>query len=168
MSDEPLKRKKDLTGAAMPNLDFSDLIPDRPTFTDDDGDGEVYEFVTETMMSAEEYNLLKRLQRTVEGSLGSVTDADKDDAESARRLDKAVDDLLALILPDWPEERRQTLRLGQKAKIIEFWGQASNFGERAKRERTEAVADRVNEGLQADWEAQQAQEAAQEAEAAGN
>jgi hypothetical protein len=165
-TDGKALKRKDLGGTAMPNLTFSDLIPDRLTFTDDLDGGKVYEFITETMLNAEEYNHLKRLQRAIDGTIDSVTDADKDDADAAKRLDKAVDEMLALILPDWPQERRATLKLGQKAAIIQFWTEESNFGERAERERKQAVAERVNEGLQEDWEAQQ--EAAQEAEAAGN
>lgn len=108
----------------MPNnLSFSALIPQRDTFTDQDG--KVYEFVNRTDFGAVETARLSKLQAVIQSSLAAIQ-ADLSNEEAAVQFEAAVNEIMALILPGIERERLAAWTLGQKNAIVAFWNSNQN------------------------------------------
>jgi len=103
---------------ATDNLNFTLLIPERDTFTDQDG--AVYEFRSRMDFSMEHLALANKLQRALSGALDRLAEVPEDES-SASVFERTVNEVIGMALPDLPETRRKEMTLGQKTKIVEWW-----------------------------------------------
>jgi len=109
---------------AKQNFDFTTLVPERDTFTDNDG--QVYEFRGMTDFGAVDLARISRVQRDMPIALDTLAKSPDDEA-NASRFEQLVKDALQVILPKMPVERIAEMTLGQKTKIFEFWTQRSRL-----------------------------------------
>ena len=100
------------------NLNFSTLVPERDTFTD--VDGKVYEFKAEVDFGAVHMARMGRLQDTLQAALKSLA-ANTQDESMATQFEQCADEIVALVLPTLPAERRTALSVGQKAALMNWW-----------------------------------------------
>ena len=127
---------------ATDNLNFTLLIPERDTFTDQDG--AVYEFRSRMDFSMEHLALANKLQRALSGALDRLAEVPEDES-SASVFERTVNEVIGMALPDLPEMRRKEMTLGQKTKIVEWWNgrNASPFTDGKQTEIAETMPGKV-------------------------
>jgi len=108
------------------NLDFSDLVPRRDTFTD--SDSQVYEFRSVGDFGVIDLAQSGQLRDDLTQSIDRIK-VNTADVEAATDFETILEKFVSMILPDLPEPRRKSLTIGQKTKLMEFW--TSHNGKRS-------------------------------------
>lgn len=99
---------------------FADLIPEPLTFKDDrfGGSGQSYDVRTGEMLSIQEVVELDRAERNLERALAGEGDPS---AEAIEMIQLMTDRLIALIVPDLPEERRARIPFAYWMRFLAWW-----------------------------------------------
>src|SRR6185436_2957626 len=113
----------------MPSFSLSDLIPDPIVYIDDTfgGEGRRHEMRTSQMFSSEDFAAYNRLQREVDQAqvLMQIKDAAKRDPAKVERamtqMLRILDEMLLILMPDFPRERLERLPTWAKQEIIKRW-----------------------------------------------
>ncbi|MCC6192260.1 MAG: hypothetical protein IT318_24780 [Anaerolineales bacterium] len=100
------------------NLDFSALIPERDTFTT--RDGQRYEFRNRADLGVTDAARLHALQQDVQAALAALK-LNVADVTAAQTFERAVDELVGIILPELPAPVRQAYSFGEKNAIVTWW-----------------------------------------------
>lgn len=103
------------------SFDLGSLIQEHDTITD--VDGTVYELRNQADMGIVDMARAQKLQRLLP-TLVKQLEQKPDDANLARRIEKAVDELVGFIASALPEERVAAMTLGQKQALLDFWSKA--------------------------------------------
>ncbi len=103
-------------------LDFSELIPTRHKFKDEDGTE--YEFRSRRDFGATEYTGLKKTANVAQAAIDRIDAEAGDEDRAAQEVDDSYRKIIALILPDLPSERLQALSFGQMNAVFKFWEKA--------------------------------------------
>lgn len=101
------------------NFSLSSLVPNPLTFTDDayGGDGTTYDVQTNAMLSAADFAKMDRIN----ADLSEIAKTTGDAPEQLKLLEQRADELMELLVPKLPEERRQAIPFMFKFKLLEWW-----------------------------------------------
>ncbi len=116
------------------NLDFSTLIPERDTFTDQGGTN--YEFKARADFGAVDLARVTQYQGQIKSLLDTISQH-PDNEEAAANLETLASKFIGLILPSLPQERVASMTLGQKTMIVEWW----TTQQKAEKQAGEALAN---------------------------
>jgi len=102
------------------NLSFAALIPERDTFTDIDD--KIYEVRCKVDFGAREMARASKLQTQLPNLLRRLK-KQPDDEHAAELMEKAIEQLVLMVIPDLPQERLDAMTLGQKQAILDWWNE---------------------------------------------
>ena len=103
-------------------FNLADLIPEPLTFRDTDG--KAYEAHTAEMFGAVDYAKLMRLRTELATAFSALQAKQGDPAmmeQLAANLEDLADDLIAMIVPELPAERRAAIKFGHKFRFLNWW-----------------------------------------------
>lgn len=100
------------------NLDFRTLVPERATFTDIDGT--MYEMLSRADFSVVSMAKATRLQKQIPTWIDRLQ-KNPDDERAAEALEKAITEMVGMVIIGFPAERLQAMTLGQKQMVLDFW-----------------------------------------------
>lgn len=103
------------------SFSFADLIPETLTYRDDvlGGDGTVYAVQVRDLLSTAALVEFQRIDEQIRSLKQNV----QNDG-GAERIDSLTDQMLAVLIPKLPTERRQVIPLILRIKFLEWWQQA--------------------------------------------
>jgi hypothetical protein len=113
----------------MPSFSLADLIPEPIVYVDDTfgGDGQRYDMRTMQMFSSEDFGAYNQLQREVDQAQAlmqskGVAQRDPSRVQKAmQQMLRIIDEMLLILMPDFPRERLEKIPTWGKQKIITRW-----------------------------------------------
>lgn len=107
----------------MASLDFSKLVHQPDTFTDEIG--VVHQVRSSADMGAVDLAKVNRLKAKFDMALKTLGETSTD-VEAAADVESAINGIIAVILPSVPAERIAVWTLGQKSAIAQWWTAQEN------------------------------------------
>lgn len=115
---------------------FAELIPEPLTFKDEafGGSGQIYAVRTGEMLSIQEVVELERAETNLKRALAGENNT----TEAIEQIEVMTDRLIALVIPDLPQDRRARIPFAYWMKFLEWWK-----GQQPEPAQGEAVAERT-------------------------
>lgn len=112
------------------NLSFEELLPTANiTFTLPDG--KEIPFKEQVTMDRNDFATIASLQKRMNRYLEQVEKKPEDEV-AKRNLERCATQFIKTILPEMPAELLESYGLGQKTKIVSWWGKQTKMDEQAE------------------------------------
>lgn len=107
------------------NLSFEELLPSSNiTFTLPDG--RIIPFKEQVTMNRDDFSNIASLQKRMGRYLEQVEKHPEDEA-AKRNLERCATAFIKTVLPDIPPEYLDSLVMGQKTKLVQWWGEQTKI-----------------------------------------
>lgn len=105
----------------MDEISLASLVPPPILFRDNlpGGDGQRYELRPADELSPTDLAHLEQLRQRAGGLFGKTVQMA--DENAAQAIEEAIDGMLAILAPGWPEARRQAVSYAHKIGLLELW-----------------------------------------------
>lgn len=106
------------------SFSFVEFIPEPLTYRDEvlGGNGTIYDVQVRDLLSTEALVQFMRIEKQVRG----LQLEDGVEEEDAGQIDRLTDQMLAILIPNLPTERRQIIPLQLRMRFIEWWRKAQD------------------------------------------
>jgi hypothetical protein len=106
------------------SLSFAGLVPEPLTFTDDafGGDGARYDVLSPDLFTPEAFARFEQIQGELNRTKAAIGNEGQGvTSEIFTQLGAMTDELIAILIPQMPAERRQAVPFGFKMRFLQWW-----------------------------------------------